>query len=93
LGGGHGAQAQRCASPQLGVEAWWRVPGLAAGLLLIERELVRLAGMPNEQLRTLQLAGRAPADPVAPVITLLAVMAEGLIGYLLALLVLGRSAC
>ena len=31
--------------------AWWRVPGLAAGLLLVERELVRLAGTPNEQLR------------------------------------------
>ena len=64
------------------------MPGLAAGLLLIERELVRLAGMPNEQLRALQLAVRAPADPVAPVIALLAVMAEGLVGYVLALLVL-----
>jgi hypothetical protein len=74
--------------PGLAWWAWWRVPGLAAGLLLVERELVRLAGMPNALLRTLQLAGRAPADPVAPVIALLAVMAEGLVGYVLALLVL-----
>ena len=62
--------------------AWGRIPGLAAGLLLLERELLGLVGTPKGQLRTLQLAGGAPADPVAAVIAVLAVMAETLVGYL-----------
>ena len=68
--------------------AWGRIPGLAAGLLLLERELLGLVGTPKGQLRTLQLAGGAPADPVAVVIAVLAVMAETLVGYLLVLLIL-----
>jgi hypothetical protein len=74
--------------------AWWqwgRVPGLAAGLLLIEWQLVGVVGTPIDQLRMLRQLVRAPADPlapVAPVIAVLALMAEALVGYLLLLLVL-----
>ena len=74
--------------PWAGWWPWGRVPGLAAGLLLIERQLVAVVGTPIEQVRELRQLGRVPADPVAPVIALLAFVAEALVGYLLLLLVL-----
>jgi hypothetical protein len=67
---------------------WGRVPGLAAGLLLIEWQLTAVVGTPIDQLRALRQLARAPADPVAPVIAVLALVAEALVGYLLLLLVL-----
>ena len=70
--------------------AWGRIPGLAAGLLLIEQELLRLVGTPNDQLRTLQLPGGAPADPVAPVIASLSLL-PGSIGQLTGRVVLLAS--
>jgi nucleoid-associated protein YgaU len=76
---------------QVGTAAWWqwgRVPGLAAGLLLLEWGLAGAAGAPTEQLRVLGRLVLAPTDPVAPVLAALALIAEVLAGYLLALLVL-----
>jgi LysM domain len=78
------------AAAQPGATRWQlgRAAGLAAGLLLLERGLAGAAGTPVEQLRVLGRLVQAPADPVAPVIAVLALVAEVLAGYLLTLLVL-----
>jgi hypothetical protein len=60
---------------------WGRVPGLAAGLLLVEWQLVGVVGTPIDQLRTLRQLALAPADPVAPVIAVLALVAEALVPF------------
>jgi hypothetical protein len=62
--------------PELERRGWWAW------------ELLRLVGTPQDQLLTLQLPGGTPADPVAPVNAVLAVMADTLVGYLLVLLIL-----
>jgi hypothetical protein len=71
---------------------WARVPVVAAGLLLTERALVAGVGTPVAQLRALRSLGDGPVDPVAPLLAALALLAEALIGYVLAMLVL-RSLC
>jgi LysM domain len=58
------------------------------GLLLLERGLAGAAGTPTEQLRVLGQLVQVPADPVAPVIAVLSLVAEVMAGYLLALLML-----
>jgi hypothetical protein len=69
-----------------------RVPVVAAGLLLMERALVAAVGTPVAQAHALRSLGQGPVDPVAPLLAALALLAEALIGYVLAMLVL-RSLC
>jgi LysM domain len=65
-----------------------RVPVVAAGLLLLERALVAAVGTPVAQLQALRSIGDGPVDSVAPLLAALALLAEALIGYVLAMLVL-----
>ena len=67
---------------------WVRIPALAAGLLLIERELLSVMGTPLAQARTLGELGRSPADPVTPLLAVLALLSEALIGYVVVVLAL-----
>jgi nucleoid-associated protein YgaU len=71
---------------------WARVPVVAAGLLLTERALVAAVGTPVAQAHALRSLGKGPVDPVAPLLAALALLAEALIAYVLAMLVL-RSLC
>jgi hypothetical protein len=64
----------------------WRAPLVGAGLAVLEVALVRLAGSPGRQLEVLRQLGEAGADPLASLLALLALAAEGLAGYLLAVL-------
>jgi resuscitation-promoting factor RpfA len=76
---------------------------VAVALGLLELALVRLAGPPGRQLEVLRQLGQVGADPLASVLALLALAAEGLAAYLLAVLglrllallpgVVGRLAC
>jgi resuscitation-promoting factor RpfA len=68
-----------------------RLPALAAVLVLVERALVGVVGSPTTLLRALPGHGDAWADPVVPVLTLMALVAETLIGYVLVVLVLRWS--
>lgn len=72
-------------------ERWWRLgrlAGVAVGLLLVKRQLVREVGSPMTLARTLGALGDPWADPVASVLALMALTAEALIGYLLVVLAL-----
>jgi hypothetical protein len=71
---------------------WARLPVVAAGLLLMERALVAAVGTPVAQAQALRSLGNGPVDPVAPLLAALALLAEALIGYVLAMLAL-RSLC
>ena len=61
---------------------WLRAPALAATLMLVERWLVDTLGTPAAQLRALRDLVRA-ADPVGPVLDLLTLLVEVLVGYVL----------
>jgi hypothetical protein len=65
-----------------------RAPVVTAGLLLVERALVAAMGTPVAQLQALRSLGDGPVDRVAPLLAALALLAEALIGYVLAMLVL-----
>jgi hypothetical protein len=65
-----------------------RLPAVGAGLAAVELILVRSAGAPAEQLRILRQLGDAWADPLASVLALMTLAGEGLVAYLLAVLVL-----
>jgi hypothetical protein len=61
-------------------------PAVAVGLGVLELALVRLAGPPGRQLEVLRQLDQVGADPLASVLALLALGAEGLAAYLLAVL-------
>jgi LysM domain len=65
----------------------WSLPAVPTGVGLLELALVRLAGPPTRQVETLRQLGEGGTDPVAPLLALLALGAQGLAAYLL--LVLG----
>jgi hypothetical protein len=71
MGGWHGARR-------------WGAPAVAAGLGVLELALVRLAGPAGRQLEVLRQLGEVEADPLASLLALLALAAEGLAAYLLA---------
>jgi LysM domain len=67
----------------------WRplgTPAVAAALGVLELALVRLAGPPGRQLAVLCRLGEVGADPLASLLALLALAAEGVDAYLLAVL-------
>jgi hypothetical protein len=64
----------------------WSAPAVQAGLGLLELALVRLAGPPGRQLGVLRQLGEVDADPLASLLALLALLAEGLAAYLLVVL-------
>jgi resuscitation-promoting factor RpfA len=68
-----------------------RLPAVAAALVVVERALVGEVGSPATLLRALPGHGDAWADPVVPVLALMALVAETLIGYVLVMLVLRWS--
>jgi nucleoid-associated protein YgaU len=72
--------------------AGWRGSAQAlvvgAVLALVELGLVRLAGAPGAHLRVLRQLGDPWAEPLASVLAMLALAAEGLVAYLLAVLLL-----
>jgi hypothetical protein len=59
---------------------------VAVALGVLELALVRLAGPPGPQLEVLRQLARVGADPLASLLALLALAAEGLAAYLLAVL-------
>lgn len=65
---------------------------MVAGPALVGRTLVGEVGSPMRLLRALDDLGDPWADPVAPMISLLALLAETLVAYLLVVLAL-RSLC
>jgi hypothetical protein len=65
-----------------------RMPLAAAGLGLMEAALVIVQGSPVAQLRVLGELGAAWADPTASMLALMALLAQGLVAYLLAVLLL-----
>jgi len=65
-----------------------RIPALAAGLLLIERQLLAVMGTPTAQVRALRDLGLSPTDAVTPLLAVLAFLAEALIGYVVVILAL-----
>jgi hypothetical protein len=65
-----------------------RAPALAAGLLLIERQLVVVTGTPMAQVRAARDLGLSPTGPVTPLLIVLAFLAEVLIGHVLVALAL-----
>lgn len=67
---------------------WMRAAALAAGLLLIERQLVVVTGTPMAQVRAARDLGLSPTDPVTPLLIVLAFLAEVLIGHVLVALAL-----
>ena len=67
---------------------WVRIPALAAGLLLIERQLLAVMGTPTAQVRALRDLGLSPTDAVTPLLAVLAFLAEALIGYVVVILAL-----
>jgi hypothetical protein len=68
-----------------------RSPAVAAVLVVVERALVGEVGSPATLPRALPGHGDPWADPVVPVLALMALVAETLIGYLLVMLVLRWS--
>jgi hypothetical protein len=66
----------------------WSAPAVQAGLGVLELGLVRLAGPPGRQLQVLRRLGAVDADPLASLLALLALAAEGLAAYLLVVLAL-----
>jgi hypothetical protein len=76
---------------QAGRIRYARSPAVAAVLLVVERALVGEVGSPATLLRALPGHGDPWADPVVPVLALMALVAETLIGYLLVMLVLRWS--
>jgi hypothetical protein len=68
-----------------------RLPAVAAVLVVVERTLVGEVGSPATLLRALPGHGDAWADPVVPVLALMALVAEALIGYVLVMLALRWS--
>jgi hypothetical protein len=60
-----------------------RLPVVGAGVALLELALVGLAGAPARQLEVLRGLGEVGADPLASLLALLALAAEGLAAYLL----------
>ena len=73
---------------QRGRWRWVRTLALAAGLLLIERQLLAVMGTPTALARTLRDLGFSPTDPVTPLLTVIAFLAEALIGYVVVILAL-----
>jgi hypothetical protein len=67
---------------------WMRTPAAAAGLVLTERQLVTVMGTPTVQVRAARDFGLSLTDPVAPLLMILALVAEVLIGYVLVALAL-----
>jgi len=67
---------------------WMRTPAAAAGLLLTERQLVTVMGTPTAQVRAARDLGLSLTDPVTPLLMILALVAEVLIGYVLVALAL-----
>ena len=67
---------------------WTRTPALAAGLVLIEGRLVAVMGGPASQLRALGDVGLFPTDPVTPLLAVLTLAAQALIGYLVVIVAL-----
>ena len=67
---------------------WVRTPALAAGLLLIEYQLLAVMGTPTAQVRALRDLGLSPTDPVTPLLAVLAFLSEALIGYVVVVLAL-----
>jgi hypothetical protein len=65
-----------------------RTPAAAAGLLLPERQLVTVMGTPTAQVRAARDFGLSLTDPVTPLLMVLALVAEVLIGYVLVALAL-----
>jgi hypothetical protein len=65
-----------------------RAPALAAGLVLVERQLVVVTGTPMAQARAARDLLLSPTDLVTPLVMALALLAEVLIGYVLATLAL-----
>jgi len=68
-----------------------RLLAVASVLVVVERALVGEVGSPATLLRALPGHGDAWADPVVPVLALMALVAETLIGYVLVILVLRWS--
>jgi hypothetical protein len=71
------------------VDRWWRsarLTGIAVGLMLVEWVLVDEVGSPMALARTLRDLGDPWADPVVPVLALMALIAEAMVGYLLLVL-------
>jgi resuscitation-promoting factor RpfA len=64
----------------------WSAAAVQAGLGVLELGLVRLAGPPGRQLEVLRQLGAVDADPLASLLALLALAAEGLAAYLLVVL-------
>jgi hypothetical protein len=56
----------------------WGAAAVGAGLGLLELALVRLAGPPARQVEVLRQLGEVGADPLASLLALLALAAEGL---------------
>jgi hypothetical protein len=73
---------------RLGRWRWVRIPALAASLLLIERRLLAVMGTPSAQVGALRNLGRSPTDPVTPLLAVLAILSEALIGYVAVVLAL-----
>jgi len=67
---------------------WLRTPALAAGLVLLEGRLVATMGAPTAQLRALGDLGLSPTDPVTPLLAVLTLVAQALIGYVVVILAL-----
>lgn len=84
---GSGALARR-----QGRRRWVWPLAMLAGLILVGSVLVGELGSPLRLLRALDDLGTPWADPVAPMISLLALLAEALVAYLLVVLAL-RSLC
>ena len=70
---------------QAGRFRYARLLAVAAVLVVVERALVGEVGSPATLLRALPGHGDAWADPVVPVLALMALVAETLIGYVLVL--------
>jgi hypothetical protein len=67
---------------------WLQIPALAAGLLLIECQLLARMGTPSSQVHTLLDLGLSPTAPVTPLLAILALLSEALIGYVVVVLAL-----
>lgn len=74
------------AAPRSGGWQAWSALAVQAGLGVLELGLVRLAGPPGRQLEVLRQLGEVEADPLASLLALLALAAEGLAAYLLVVL-------
>jgi hypothetical protein len=85
---GMSSTAGSVANQRPGRWRWLRTPAAAAGLLLTERQLVAVMGAPTAQLRAARDFGLSLTDPVTPLLTVLALVAEVLIGYVLVALAL-----